>query len=368
MLNEPESAKLDELLAKIENTKDDILDLRTGSTNIFKRFGRAVARTAKNIVNRNRIHHIESITEKLVEKFNIINANSELSVDKKLEALTPIQELLTKINAFYAKDIKKSKVFAMLNCQETDADHTHKETLENLDIYAKLSMYIEKINDMETVSSHTRKKTHSKVKSDLKKQNIVAERLLNGEDVTNLVSKKYLELVKASNRINTPKSKTILNHSVVNSELKVTFADGKTSTYSIGNAENITRVESVNLGRTLLITYSNGEQASISSTQPRTKINLNMAGEYKIYDKLQETAVIDYLVEQKGFKKETIMDLIEKLKASKFNKNGKEKAKPIAFMKSKAFKENTDYAKIIEEVAVIIKNPNIVNVENGINV
>ena len=367
MLNEPESTKLDELLAKMENTKDDILDLRTGSDNKFKKFGRAIVRTAKNIVNRNRIHHIESITEKLVEKFNIISSNPELSIDKKLEALAPIQELLTKINNFYAKDIKKSKVFAMLNCKETDNGHTHKETLENLDIYAKLSMYLEKINDMEKVSSHTKRKAHSQVKTDLKRQNIVAERLLNGEDVTNLVAKKYLELVKASSRINTPKSKMISNHSIVNGELRVTFADGKSTTYTVENATNISKVESVNLGRTLLITYADGEQASIPSTLTKVKINLNMAGEYKVYDKLQETAVIDYLVEQKGFNKETILDLIDKLKASKYNKDGKEKSKPTAFMKSKAYKENPDYAKIIEEVAVIIKNPNIVYVENTIN-
>ena len=32
-------------------------------------------------------------------------------------------------------------------------------------------------------------------------------------------------------------------------------------------------------------------------------------------------------------------------------KNGKEKAKPSAFMKSKTYKENPEYVKIIKEVA-----------------
>lgn len=365
-LNEPESSKLDELIEKIENTKDDILDLRTGKTNIFSRFGRSIVRTAKNIINRNRIHHVEKTTEQLVEKFNKINNNEELSADKKLEILTPIHELLSKINAFYAKDIKKSKIFAMLNCKEQNKNHSHKETIENLDIYAKLSMYLEKTNE-NIISKQAKKKIHKQVKTDLKKQNIVAERLLNGENVTNLVSKKYLELVKISNKLYTPKSKMISRYNVINNELKVTFADGKTLAYKVENCENITKVESVNLGKTLLITYSNGEQASISSTQPKSKINLNMAGEYKVYDKLLEVATIDYLVEQKGFNKDTIFALTDALKLTKFNKNGKEKAKPSAFMKTKTYKDNAEYKKIIEEVAAIIKNPNIVNFDYGFN-
>ena len=36
-------------------------------------------------------------------------------------------------------------------------------------------------------------------------------------------------------------------------------------------------------------------------------------------------------------------------------------------MKSKAYKENPEYAKIMEEIAVIIKNPNIVNIDYGFN-
>lgn len=366
ILKDPESVKLDELIEKIENTKDDILDLRTGNNNIFSKFGRAIKRTFKNVVNRNRIHHIEAVTEKLVEKFNEINSNPEYSIDTKLKLTTPICEVLQKINSFFSKDIKKSKIFAMLNCKETDKNHSHKETIENLDIYSKLSMYLEKIEN-ENLSASTKKKVHSEVKSDLKKQNIVAERLLNGEDVTNLVTKKYLQLVKASDKINTPTSKIINSYLVLNGELKVTYNDGKSSTYQVENAEDIKKVESVNLGKTLLITYKNGEQASISSSIAKQKINLNVAGEFKIYDKLLESSTIDYLVEQKGINKDTILEFMSALKSTKFNKNGKEKAKPNAFMKSKAYKENPEYAKIIEEVNAIIKNPNIVNINYGFN-
>lgn len=367
ILNEPDSAKLDELLQKIENTKDEILDLRTGRKNIFSRFGRAIKRTGKNIVNRNRIHHIESITEKLVEKFNAISENDELSIEVKLRNTTPIYEVLSKINSFYAKDIKKSKIFAMLNCKDTTKNHTHKETLENLDIYSKLSMYLKRIEKRADLTKGEKRKTHRQIKADLTMQNAVAERLLNGEQVTGLVSKRYLELVKASDKNQTPKSKTIASYVIIDGDLKVTFADGKSTTYQVENAQNITKVESVNLGKTLLITYVNGEQVSISSTIAKTKINLNMAGEYKVYDTIQKVAVIDYLVEQKGINKDTILKFIDDIKSTKFNKNGKEKAKPSAFMKSKAYKENPEYAKIMEEVAVIIKNPNIVNIDYGFN-
>jgi len=365
ILNNPESAKLEELLEKIENTKDDILDLRTGNKNIFSRFGRAVNRTFKNIVNRNRVHHIEAITEQLVEKFNNIINNQEISTEVKLEKLTPIYDILTKINNFYAKDIKKSKIFAMLNCKETNKNHTHKETIENLDIYAKLNMYLEDVTKLQNASKLDKKKVHKEVKEDLTKQNAVAERLLNGESVTGLVAKRYLELVKASDKNQTPVSKTIDSYIINNGELQISFKDGKTSIYQVENTEQIKNVESVNKGKTLIITYKNGEQISISSTVPKTKINLNVAGEFKVYDKLQEVAVIDYLVEQKGIEKDTIFALIDALKSTKFNKNGKEKAKPTAFMKSKAYKENPEYAKIIKEVAAIIKNPNIVNMDYG---
>ena len=367
ILKDAESTQLDELLEKIENTKDDILDLRTGRKNVFSRFGRAIKRTAKNIVNRNRIHHIESVTEQLVEKFNNILNNKEISMEVKLEKLTPIYEVLTKINNFYAKDIKKSKIFAMLNCKETDKNHSHKETIENLDIYAKLNMYLEKINNLENVSSTAKKKAHKQAKADLVKQNVVAEKLLNGEQVTGLVAKRYLELVKASDKNQTPTSRIIDSYVIANGELNITFKDGKSSSYQIENADQIKNVESVNKGKTLLITYKNGEQASIPSTTPKTKINLNIAGEFKILDKLKETAVIDYLAEQKGIDKDTIFTFIDALKATKFNKNGKEKAKPSAFMKSKAYKENPEYAKIIKEVADIIKNPNVVYIDYGFN-
>jgi len=367
ILKDAESTQLDELLEKIENTKDDILDLRTGRKNVFSRFGRAIKRTAKNIVNRNRIHHIESVTEQLVEKFNNILNNKEISMEVKLEKLTPIYEVLTKINNFYAKDIKKSKIFAMLNCKETDKNHSHKETIENLDIYAKLNMYLEKINNLENVSSTAKKKAHKQAKADLVKQNVVAEKLLNGEQVTGLVAKRYLELVKASDKNQTPTSRIIDSYVIANGELNITFKDGKSSSYQIENADQIKNVESVNKGKILLITYKNGEQASIPSTMPKTKINLNIAGEFKILDKLKETAVIDYLAEQKGIDKDTIFTFIDALKATKFNKNGKEKAKPSAFMKSKAYKENPEYAKIIKEVADIIKNPNVVYIDYGFN-
>jgi len=364
ILNDPESARLEELLEKIENTKENILDSRKGT--FLTKLPRAITRTVKNIVNRNRIHHIESITEQLVEKFNEIINNNAISLEVKLEKLTPINDALTKINSFYANDIKKSKIFAMLNCKETDKNHSHKETIENLDIYAKLNMYLEKVNSLEQTTKSEKKKVHKQVKKDLIKQNVVAERLLNGESVTGLVSKRYLELVKASDKLQTPASKSIDSYIVSNGDLIITFKDGNSTNYQVENAEQIKTVESVNKGKTLLITYKNGEQVSISSSS-KSKINLNIAGEFKVYDKLQEVGVINYLVEQKGIDTDTIFNFIDAIKATKFNKNGKEKAKPSAFMKSKAYKENPEYAKIIKEVADIIKNPNIVNIDYGFN-
>ena len=87
----------------------------------------------------------------------------------------------------------------------------------------------------------------------------------------------------------------------------------------------------------------------------------------KILDKLQYTAVIDYLVEQLGISRESISDFTAALKATKFNKSGKEKASPSEFMKSKTYKENPEYAKIMKEVNDIVNNPNKVNIDYGFN-
>lgn len=357
IINNPESAKLEELIEKIENTTDEVLDLRTGRNNIFSKLGRAIKRTNKNIVNRNRIHHIESLTEKLVEKFDKINSNQNLSVAKKLELTTPIYNALEKIGNFYDKDIKKSKIFTLLNCKETSKNHTHKVMIENLDIYSKLSMFLEE-NKAESTKSD-RKKLHKQIKTDLKKQNITAGNLLNGGQVTSSIERKYHNLLSASDTHSTPDSKKVANFQIVDNALKVNFANGKSTSYDVQNAQNISQVKSTNLGKNLLITYLDGSQTSIQTVTPKQRINLNVAGEFTILERLNNYDIENYLI-SKGYDLETITRLRESLYSSKYNKNGKKKAKPSTFTKSKAYKENSEYAKIFEDVVSAIKNPNSV--------
>jgi len=357
VLSQGENSAIYDLIAKIKNTKQDILDLRTSK--------RVITRTFKNIVNRNRIHHLEYITEALIERFNKISNNQNLDISTKIESLTPIYETLTKINKFYTEDIQQSKFYALVTC---DDNQKHKHTIENLDIYAKLSMYLESVSNKVKTSNSIKKKAHTVAKSDIRTQNIVAEKLLNEDiEVTGLVMKRYLELVKASNLNKTPEARAIDSYIVSNGSLNITYKDGKTISYQVENADKIKKVESVNLGKTLLITYKNGEQKTISSTVKTTKINLDMPGEFDILERLKSVAVIEYLIEQKGFSRETIDQFKEALKATKFNKNGKEKTKPTLFMKTTAFKTNPEYAKIMKEVNLIVKNPKIVEIDFGFN-
>lgn len=360
IINNPKSAKLDELLEKVEQAKEEILDSRTGRHNIFSKIGRAVKRTSKNILNRNRIHHIESLTEQLVEKFIEIDSNQELSVSQKLELLDPIYTQLSKINDFYARDIENSKIFALLNCKDKTKNHTHKETIENLDIYAKLSMFLEEV-DKKDMSKREKRKVHKSIRKDTHKQKEVANELLNGSSVTGLVARRYNELVKLSDSRETPTSKTVKSfHTVTKngvSTLYVTFQDGNTTEYEVNSTE-ITGVRNVNKGNSLLIQYRNGDVDSLRTTPKKTRIDLSVAGEYKVLESLKNEDTVSYLISL-GYDESTINELIAGLTASKYTKSGKEKATPSSFIKSKKYREHPEYAEIIKAVNSAIKKPRI---------
>ncbi len=133
--------KLEKLESKISQSNDRVLALRTGSkwTAPF----RAFARTAINIVNRNRIHHIQKCANDLMVECLGGKPNSQQNVkliSKMIEArnANPIYASLIKINDFVTSEIEKSKTYALNNKKD-------KNLIENIDIYANMAIELQDI-------------------------------------------------------------------------------------------------------------------------------------------------------------------------------------------------------------------------------
>jgi len=128
-----ENLNISKLVAQIQKTQHSILESKGPKNLVLK------------VINRNRIHQVEAYTKELFEQYNIID--SDKSIDKAIKAkkLKPMYELLSNIDEFIANDIAESKTHAMLTCKENNKNHHHKYMIENVDIYANLKIYIDKL-------------------------------------------------------------------------------------------------------------------------------------------------------------------------------------------------------------------------------
>lgn len=127
-----ENLSISKLVNKIQNTQHKILESRGPKHLILK------------TINRNRIHQVEAYTKQLFAAYREIEADETLSKPIKEEALQPMFELLANIEEFIANDIAESKTHAMLTCKEKKKHH-HKYLIENVDIYANLKIYIDRL-------------------------------------------------------------------------------------------------------------------------------------------------------------------------------------------------------------------------------
>lgn len=348
------------LLEIIKNDTNEILDLkRTENDNAFKKFGKFVKRTRKNIVNRNRIHHIEKVTKELIEKFNEIDKKTE-SVSAKAEALKPYYEKLKQINDFINDDIKNAKVFALLNCKNDNKNHSHKETIENLDIYTKLKMTIDKTKDL-TEGDPSSIYKHQ-VKNNISEQQKVANELANGASVITSPLNRYEEILELAGQSGIPANKDIDSFyiKVVNGKaiLNATFKAGNTAEYPVDD-ENVREVKSVDNGKNLSVTYKNGNNKKISTR--KETINYTNSGEITVLSELMFPDTMKYLI-GKRYPEETIKSLRDALYSTKYNIDGTEKTDRKEFKRTKVFREHKEeYEKIIKEVIAIIKNPKLKN-------
>ena len=169
-----ENLHITDLMEKVENTKHKILKLSTG--NWFTKMFKFVPKHVLNTINRNRIHHIEKYTKDLMS----IYANT-LNVDEEDIRLNNIYNLLNQVEDFVAKDVAESKLHAMLTCKET-RKHSHKATIENIDIFANLKIYLDTVGLATNKSEkHSQEKQAKKTIKNLKQKTTTATQILNGE-------------------------------------------------------------------------------------------------------------------------------------------------------------------------------------------
>lgn len=346
-----DNLKVSKLMNKINKTKDDILDLRTG--NIFTKPFRAIGRTFKNIVNRNRVHQLEAITKGLVLEFDKIANDPDLSDKTKLASLKPIYEILEKIGNNISQDLYKSKIYALLTCKEKGSKHAH--MIENADIYANLVTYL---NEFDRYNEETRttkfglktiKNRAKHVSLTSKKQ--TAYELLNA-DLKNpetkigsgLVYKRYLQLSKNVSIHSTPQPpKTITKYGVTGNDLTVSFSDNTSVSYTIDNVTDIKNVELS--GKNIVVIYKDNstKEYAISNKLPRRIATIS--SEANMLSCLEDAKFIED-IKALGFSENKILELKSGIARCQKRK------KPSKFEGCKQYKDG-DFSQIYNTCATL---------------
>ncbi len=166
---------ISKLMSKVEETSHKIYNLNNG--NWFQRTGAHFL----NMINRNRIHHIEKVTSNLClahrkSDMDLIVARSagDTARAKTLEGTkTKITKILRAIDGFMTKNIEESKLSALLSCKNS-GPHAHTAMVENVDIFASIKIHGDAISDDKPISEAT-----VRVKNIATKQS-VAQDLMKG--------------------------------------------------------------------------------------------------------------------------------------------------------------------------------------------
>lgn len=165
-----DNIKLSKFLAQIQKTQHKILETS------------GPRKVALNTINRNRIHQVEAVTKKLLTKYYEIDQNKSIDAELKAKQLKPIYEMLSTIQDFISDDIADAKAHAMLTCKEKK-DHSHTYMIENVDIYANLKIYLDRIAqiDFENNNKKQQLKQAKKTTKNLAQKKEEAYSIINGE-------------------------------------------------------------------------------------------------------------------------------------------------------------------------------------------
>lgn len=286
-----ENLRITKLMEKIQNTKHKILK----SSGLKKHF--------LNAINRNRIHHIEAYTKELLELYSKIERDE--AVDQKVKAakLTPIYELLKSVEEFVSTDVAESKAHALLTCDNPNVEHFHASMIENIDIFANLKMYVDRVSKSSTASVKAQKTQAKVAMKNLDQKQVEAYKILNGERLI----PQMIKHEQSYGKIGTPP--TVEKQEVEGDKLKVTLTNGKIIIIRIGGDYDPTKpIETITDGRTkTVIKFKDGTTKTVLKTRNEVYI-----ARMELLNRLQndKTFVDDLLV---GFKQQTINKLVDAL-------------------------------------------------------
>lgn len=287
-----ENTKLAQLIQKIEETKAQIMELRTGSNNPFSKAYRGIKRTLLNAVNRNRLHHVEACTKSLIESYYKTEANKNLTKQDKINQLQKICDMLQFVDNFVARDVKNSKIFALLNCDNSKKGHNHKEMIENLDIYANLANYINSISTYNATTKQevkARKEEEKQAKravKNLTQKQATADEILNGDK--SLFQKTYDRLANLKKKAPQNLTPSIFVDTK-NNLINITIGN---TTYVATNIQNISNVNNafLNSDNTLTIVYNDNSTIVVSTTQKQNSSSISTLDR----DIIAEAKILEY--------------------------------------------------------------------------
>lgn len=306
-----ESLKITELINKIEKDNHKILELKEKSGNIFTRAFKKVRRHAINAWNRDRLHALADYTKELVELYNIYSNDQSSDAALTAKKLKPINDILSKINNFISSDIKQSKVFALTTCEESSENHSHVNMIENIDIYAGLKIYLDRVKGTEEkAEKKTQVKIAKRTVKNLTEKKNVATTILNDSDrligqMTDF-NKNYSKFVNAD-----PNSVAVIKTDINNdSTITYTLPDNQTVTLTLDQVSADKALKVTNIKKTssqTVITYEDKTTKIIKTSSPKTEPDEYYVSRNLLLEKLSSE---DFIKELKDagyiFRKQTI--------------------------------------------------------------
>ncbi|MBO5954536.1 MAG: hypothetical protein J6Q13_01040 [Clostridia bacterium] len=301
-----EDLHISTLIEKIENSKHSVLDLSKG--NWFTKTLKFLPKHMINAVNRNRIHHLEKYTKDLVKMYNQIH-NSNLNDTDKSEKLKPIYELIKQVDDFIINDTFESKLNAMLTCKDSKK-HTHKSTIENVDIFSNLITYVEALNSNPETMKANLKQAKLGTKN-LNRKTTVAKEIMNGERlITKMLG--YGSTYSKFSATTNEEAVVSTSTSTDGKTILLNLENGKSVKFNSAEVPNTEEIQTIKLGKNKsIITYTDGTTTEI--LKPKKVIPEIETTRLVMLDKLKNDTEFVTELTSEGHNKKTVTSLIKKL-------------------------------------------------------
>lgn len=303
------------LMNKIQETQNAILS-SNNPVNLVRR-----------IINRNRLHQIVDYTIDLYKIYQEVESDKSVDTKLKAETLKPIYEMLTNVENFILNDISEEIVYSMLHCKEKK-DHSHKYMIENVDIYARLKITLDRIsrvnaeqNDMAQQLKNAKKTT----KNIEQKREEAYKLIYDKKPITGILNfeeqyGQYVEIKTENPEVKPepekkpsftqkPEAKVIVSTlSEDGATLSLELEDGKTIKIQTNKLQSNAKIVSAKESKTkCFVTYVDGSKQEI------LKVNQEIEAARSVLTALLHDDEHIKEIKANGFKAQTINSLKDKL-------------------------------------------------------